>query len=1094
MIGVWAAMAIVLGAPTTLECLPRGATVRLPGGAAQKCGGAVALPGSGALRVEAPGYETVERPATPPPDGALRVALSPELARLDIEVGGPGEARVGGDLRYPLPVRDVALLPGRVDLVVKRPGCPDWREHVAVDPGGRVRVEAGKDCALELTESGAEGRPLGGVSILTSSPAQVVFRGAVVARTPLTTRAVPEGEYAFTLRFEGHPDERLEMVVRRGESVTETVELVPVEAGPSVAKAEDAADEDAAATAGAAATAVSVAAPAAAAAGAAAPAAKATAAAPAPAPGAAAPTAAPGAAAPGAKPSAGATATAPAPVNACVAFDAPVRRSTAARLARLECGEAEGASEAERAACERARAAVDDAIARGDLAAAYAAWWTEAPRKGAGAPLPRGADRAFAREAEATRREAASPRVVAYGALAKRAVLGDGRGAAALVPDLEAALCASGQRLNERAAAARDWNALGEVAGALAWIERARRGPDPSPEPAPVAALARRGARGGYARDATAWADLERSGPESLRVVAGRARTLAALEAVRAAQQEVASGRHAAAAGTLARARALDPETPEVAAAVEALAPKIASARARHLKALATAADPRALHRETLAIDAIDAICGGPASSLAPEVRAASLADLEAVATGGLAAAWERAAGLRTEGADHLEAAKARLSRLVWDWALREVKRLRGARAFVEAESRARAVLERLPGDEALQAAADDVASLARAERVARAEALLRAGHVALGLLTLRFDARITQADRDHVLAMAAPLVAAYEARLRPAPVLVAVDPFAARTAAVIDLEALPTGGIRVGAGAPEAAPLHPVTLRVRVVELRNDPARRTQVESATSRYVAGRIQVSNPAKAECEQRVMELEGQLAEARSSYDEAYYEYTQCMESARNAASAGAGWAALAGATVCTAAHTALGTMVEDTARELRDERGECGRTPDVIQEEQWAEMPYSVETWGLDAAAHLEVTLLDGDHVLWTKSIDARIAETDRVVAGQPQFDIPEDTNDLPGTARVEARLLESLRAGLAAALAEGAGQAWRAIRRSADAAPDETARRERLARLVLLAEGLDTPGPELEAQVREVLAAVPSWTSGAQEAAAAPPK
>ena len=72
------------------------------------------------------------------------------------------------------------------------------------------------------------------------------------------------------------------------------------------------------------------------------------------------------------------------------------------------------------------------------------------------------------------------------------------------------------------------------------------------------------------------------------------------------------------------------------------------------------------------------------------------------------------------------------------------------------------------------------------------------------------------------------------------------------------------------------------------------------------------------------------------------------------------------------------------------------------------------MPYTVEFWRIEGEALVDVTVEDvghGNKQIASQTLRKTFQAEDRVVRAQPQYNIPDDPNDLPQPAQVETTLI-----------------------------------------------------------------------------------
>lgn len=268
--------------------------------------------------------------------------------------------------------------------------------------------------------------------------------------------------------------------------------------------------------------------------------------------------------------------------------------------------------------------------------------------------------------------------------------------------------------------------------------------------------------------------------------------------------------------------------------------------------------------------------------------------------------------------------------------------------------------------------------------------------------------------------------------------------------------------------------------------------------ETRSARYVAGELEVSNPAKHDCQMDVLDRQASLADDQAHYDELHDAYQACV----NAASQAGGWGGALAATGCATGYVALGVTIANERQALNSAEGKCDETPYTLTESREAEMSYQAETWATDCKGRLRVRLLDAADgaELFAVEVEDRVEARDTAVFGQPEFNVSEDPLELSSSAAMEAELLKRLEPKLADTLRAVAIEAWRLGRARVTQAPSPSDRLDAAGLLVVLDERRAESVPELatladalRAEAADGAFAVPAIGPTALPASAPPP-
>ena len=903
-------------------------------------------------------------------------------------------------------------------------------------PGPLPREWAGLVLALLLAVSSAvaAGDRQGKLRLASEPPgAAVLFDGHEIARTPVAGLDLLEGGYPLVLRLDGFKDLALDVLVRAGKVSDRTVRLEPLAPPP-----------------------------------------------PPPPPAAAVPVPVPA-------PVVAAVEPAVPQGTACERFRraAGIEPSADWRLMRLECPEAEallgpavtGGRKLDLAVCVNTASVVRTLLAAAGPELAFSAWETRTAvgRASASAPGagPRGPSRAaqFAKEYAATRTDLAGARGLDLKALPGRALLGASGMAATWDPAFEDALCSAGLKLVERASGAHSWAELASVAPALAWLDRFLRAAPEAVAPNVVADLLKASGGARYPDRKAEWAGLAEGRSLLLKAVARKARELGIADLASAAVDAARKGRVPAACDSLSRLMDLAPDDPVVPATVSLIRSAVEGARAKLLSSLGKAGKPKDVRALVRDLDALDRVVVGPGARLSAGSREALVAALDGFERKAERAALAAIPKIVPADVDFAVVANARLQEWARAWTLREATGLKAKKEYARGVELLGLCLAACPGDPELESRSREFAELERQARLADTVAAFQAGRTATGLLRARLDPRLGEADRQGLLREYTADIDALNSDLQLIAVLSPEDPFATRAVASLDGERMQGPGWRVALSEDGRKRLFPLQLRVRAEAVQNAPALMVRKESASQQYVSGTRRVDNPAKATCEADVERQRESVESSERSLDDIHQQAQECY---RRAASAG-GWGGALGGAACGAAEITAAALLGRQKSELNRASSECSRVPSRLEEKEYASRSYPVEFWQVHAAARLRIELVDArsGRPVTSATIEGTFSADDRVVRGQPEFEIPDDPMDLPASGEVEGRLLEDLRPKMVEACRAAAGEAWKVV--AAEAPTSDGDRNEARARLAVLAESMAPAPAELAGRAREAL-------------------
>jgi hypothetical protein len=743
-------------------------------------------------------------------------------------------------------------------------------------------------------------------------------------------------------------------------------------------------------------------------------------------------------------------------------------------LARLDCGASAAAwwdsgtpvPEASLEAC-RAKAAALAALRAPAGAGAYAllgpaaAAADEAPRKGRRVAADPVAAK-FARELEATRKDLASRRGVDPASLGARTVLVDLPAAAVVLgPQAEEKLCEAASDWIEGVSGAARWENLARAAAGLAWVDRFERGA-PADWQSGIAELVKSSARGGYPDRKERWDAVERSGSQFGARIARQARVLALGDLLASAGAALKAGHTGAACRSLAAAAKLAPDDDAVKAFTDKVRPTLDAARARAVSGLRLARSAREVVGLVLDIHAMDDLVGGPSAGLDAARRQLLPEAAGQVADRRFDQAIAAMSAIDDAVADYVQPAMGRLRGWVQEWVVREAAKLRARKAWAPGLTLVRRALHACPGDGTLRSLETDFAQQVDWQRGDVADRRFFDGFVATGLIAVEKDPKLG-AERERLREAHKADVLDLRRKLRLVAVVSSTDPFAEKVAAGTRVASLSGPGWTTASAQPDPVPFWSTTLEFTQKRLDNEPARWMSSREATQRYASGSHNEANPKKAECEQDVSNRQERAASADEAYQEVQVRAQQCRDQASNAGGLGAAIAAAA----CTGGEAAaLGVKIAMWAA-YNKANAECRNTPDEIEVTDWADMPYTIETWGFDSAAELEIVLRDGQTLkpIWTTTVTASLSGRDDKVDGQPQYNIRDDPMTLPGPESVESALVKDLQGKVEAAAEEAVRHGWD-LARSAIAEGQGNDQVEACSRVVVLAGDLGAQVPE----------------------------
>ena len=1026
-----------------VSCVPAGARVAVPGAGEQTCPvAALSLPpGPQTVEIAAPGYATMRRTLQirSGERTALDVTLRPALATL-ITAPQAGDGTVDG-LPGPLPGRPI--LPGHTAVSPAAAQCPKTPFEVDAAPGARVALDAaclGAMAPKDKPAAQAPG-PLGRLTLTTDPPgAEIAYAGVPVARTPLRDRALVPGAYTFDLRVPGTEAMAVVEVSVQAGALSEVSQVIDVPAP------EDAAPD-----------------------------------------------------APGDAPAADSAAPAGPPdaARVCAAFlsDVGAEPDSYGLLERLDCDAARGARPALSDEALESCAALRKGLGTPASSAATARRWLDTASGRAWLGMDPGVrpDAWLARVEQqrkvltgALRNGHLPPRGRIQVVAGARAAL-DAPTTLGLTPALAGALCEAGQEAwqvvrqpETEPRAARDASLV--VAG----VARLMLGRPPAP-----------GARFVDER----LAQMERLGPwtTDAAFVTGEADLQSMLDTLRTAAQArlvnaaVEAGRKRFAAHQYAEAfEAWFPVLQRRATPVDPLRALVAAdtAKVETWRTNATAALEKAPLRElparTRQLLAADWL--GGTEPLPGEAVQPALAALDTLGTQGEAEAWREAARLPTTPAS-FAAARATAVRAMQTWVLSEAKRRETHGAAESAADLLDEAAPLLPGNPALEAERTRLTELARGARTAQIEGLIRDGRIGAAYLLTRYDGRLRDADRQWLLDTYDAEWAQFLADAAPTVEVEGLDPTSRRVLQTVTLPEDSAQARLRAFGDPEAA-LVRGRLVVDTVEAVAIPPHIVGRSEQTAKYVAGELEVSNPAKHDCQVDVLDRQASLADDQAHYQELYDAYQQCIKAAANAG----GWGGALAATGCAGGYVALGIQVDGERRDLSTAESNCDSTPYTLTERRDAEMPYVVETWATEVRAHVRVRLLDAHDgaELWSTQVDDRVEATDTAVFGQPELGVNEDALDLPSTGAMEAALLKRLEDKLGEAARTAAAESWRLAAARLARAADPQEKLDAAALVVTIDERRTQDTPDLLAQANTLRADVAEGRLSAQAVSAVP--